>query len=49
MNYFSIAIGSVGGGLIVTYFGFSALFTLMGVLSIVSGIYVLFLPKNVLN
>lgn len=48
MNYFSIAIGSLVGGIIVNYFGFFPLFILMGMLSIGSGLYLYSLPRKLL-
>lgn len=47
-NYFSIAIGAVIGGFIVTNFGFSTLFLLMAFLCFGSVLYILFLPKHTL-
>ena len=46
-NYFSIAIGALVGAFIVNYWGFPVLFAGMALLSIVSGIYLLMLPKRV--
>ncbi len=48
MNYFSIAIGAFLGGLIVTFFGFNVLFTIMAFLCCLSAIYIWQLPKRVL-
>jgi MFS family permease len=48
MNYFTAAAGAILGGLIVTYFGFNAIFTIMAVLCFLSAIYIYFLPRNVL-
>lgn len=48
MNYFSVAGGAIIGGLIVAYFGFNAIFTLMAILCFTSAIYIYFLPKRVL-
>lgn len=43
-----IAIATVVGGVLVTYFGFNLLFTLMGLLAFISFIGVLITPKKVL-
>lgn len=48
MNYFSIAIGAVIGGFIVTQFGFVPLFVFMAVLCFMSALYILFLPRHTL-
>ena len=48
MNYFSTAIGAAMGGLIVSTFGFNALFTIMGILCFASAIYIYHLPRRVL-
>ena len=48
MNYFSVAIGAVIGGLIVKTFGFESLFIMMGVLCILSSIYIFHLGKKIL-
>jgi MFS family permease len=48
INYFTIAIGAVGGGLLVTQFGFNAMFVAMGLLSVFSALFILFLPRDVL-
>jgi DHA1 family multidrug resistance protein-like MFS transporter len=47
-HYFSITIGSVIGGLIVTYFGFNTIFTIMAVLCFISAIYIFHLHKRIL-
>lgn len=47
-NYFSIAIGAIIGGTVVTWFGFSMLFIIMGSLCFVSGLYILSLNRDVL-
>ena len=46
-NYFSIAIGALIGSIIVHYWGFTVLFACMAFLSIMSGLYLLTLPKRV--
>ena len=47
MYYFTTAIGALIGGLIVSLFGFSSIFTLMSVLCFSSAIYLGFLvPKK---
>jgi MFS family permease len=48
LNYFSIAIGAIVGGLIVTAFSFKLLFMIMAVLCCLSAIYIWRLPKRVL-
>lgn len=47
MNYFSIAGGALIGGIIAHYLGFNVLFLVMAVLSLLSALYIYFLPKNV--
>ncbi|MBU0727196.1 hypothetical protein KKA95_00765, partial [Patescibacteria group bacterium] len=48
MNYFTTAIGALAGGLIVTRFGFNAIFVLMAALSYMSASYLYILsPKKV--
>jgi len=47
-NYFSVAIGAVIGGFIVSQFGFSILFVLMAILSFASAVYIYHLPRKVL-
>jgi MFS family permease len=48
LNYFSIAIGAVIGGLIVSNFGFTAIFAIMSALCFISAIYLFHLHKRVL-
>lgn len=48
MNKIALGVGALVGGLIVSFFGFIALFVLMGVLPIVSGIVILLLPRELL-
>ena len=48
INYFTIALGAVSGGFLVTLFGFNAMFIVMGLLSFASAIYILQLPRRVL-
>ena len=48
MNYFSIAIGAVIGGLIVSNFGFNAIFIVMSVLCFISAGYIFYLRKRIL-
>ena len=48
VNYFSITIGAVTGGLMANYLGFNILFTVMSVLSFLSAIYIYILPRKVL-
>ncbi|MBI2600396.1 MFS transporter [Candidatus Daviesbacteria bacterium] len=48
MNYFSIAIGAVIGGFIVTKFGFNTLFVSMAILCFSSAVYIYHLPKRIL-
>ena len=42
MNYFSIAIGAIVGGLVVNAFGFKSVFYIMGTISLISAIFLLF-------
>ena len=50
MNYFTTAFGAFAGGLIVTKFGFNAIFIIMAALSYISASYLYFLsPKKVLS
>jgi len=48
INYFSLAAGAAVGGLIVTYFSFTALFTIMAAMSFFSALYIYQLPRKVL-
>lgn len=49
MNYFTAALGALIGGLVVTNFGFNAIFLLMAALSYISASYLLLLsPKRIL-
>ena len=48
INYFSIAAGSITGGLIVTNLGFNALFGMMAGLCFISAIYIFHLHKRIL-
>lgn len=48
MNYFSIAVGSVIGGLVATIFGFNAIFIVMSALCFISAIYIFHLYKRIL-
>jgi MFS family permease len=48
MNKIALGVGALVGGLIVSFFGFTALFILMGVLPIVSGMAILLLPRELL-
>ena len=48
MNYFSVAIGAVIGGLIVNSLGFNVIFIIMALLCFVSGFYIYFLPRKLL-
>lgn len=49
MAYFSITIGAIAGGLIVTNFGFNTIFIIMGTLCLISAVYLSFLPKKALH
>lgn len=42
------AIAAFVGGIVVTYFGFQALFILMATMSLLTGFYILFLPRQIL-
>ena len=48
MTYFVAAIGATVGGLVVTKFGFNTMFTLMGLLTLGSAIYIFLLPRKIL-
>lgn len=48
LNYFSIAIGAVLGGLIVKMFGFDVMFMAMSLISFLSALYLFRMPKKVL-
>lgn len=48
MNYFTYAGGALIGGVVATYLGFNILFTAMAVLCMVSAVYLLVLPREVL-
>lgn len=49
MNYFAAAFGALLGGLLVTHFGFQAMFISMAILSLASGFYLYLLsPQRVL-
>jgi len=47
-NYFTIALGAVTGGLLVTNLGFNTIFIIMGFLCFASAIYIFLLPRKVL-
>ncbi|MFH1457156.1 MAG: MFS transporter [Patescibacteria group bacterium] len=48
INYFVISAGIMLGGFIVFNFGFNILFYIMSSITIISAIYMLFLPRKVL-
>ncbi|NQT50300.1 MFS transporter [Candidatus Kuenenbacteria bacterium] len=48
LMYFSTAAGAIIGGIVVTMFGFTILFVIMGVLSLLSALYIYLLPKKLL-
>jgi len=48
MNYFTMAIGSVAGGSLVTIFGFQILFLIMAILCFSSAIYIFHLKRSTL-
>lgn len=48
MNYFTIALGALLGGLIASNFGFKSLFAIMSLISLVSAVYIYMLPRKVL-
>ena len=48
LNYFSLFVGAIAGGIIVTKFGFNALFMIMAVLSFSSSVYIYHLPRSAL-
>ncbi len=48
INYFTLALGAVSGGLLVTLFGFNTMFVVMSLMSFASAIYIYFLPRKVL-
>jgi MFS family permease len=46
MQYFAMAIGGLFGGALVKYYGFDALFIVMGLLCLFSSFYLYFVPKR---
>jgi len=48
MNYFTAAGGAVIGGFIATYLGFNTLFILMGTITFISAIAMLYFGKRIL-
>lgn len=48
MNYFTYAGGALLGGVVATYLGFNVLFTAMSILCMISAVYLLLLPREVL-
>ena len=48
INYFSVAVGAVVGGFIVTKFGFNPLFMIMAAFCFISAVYIFSLHKSVL-
>ncbi|MDO8570335.1 MAG: MFS transporter [Candidatus Daviesbacteria bacterium] len=48
INYFSIAVGAIIGGFIVTNFGFTPLFVVMSLLCFLSALYLYKIPKKIL-
>lgn len=47
-NYFAIAIGVLGGGLVIKFLGFNYLFMTMAALCLLSAVYLLLLPRRTL-
>lgn len=48
MDYFSATVGAFIGGAIATFFGFNAVFLVMGILCFASAIYIYHLPRKAL-
>ncbi len=48
LNYFTISIGALIGGFLVTFFSFSVMFIIMGILCLISALYILLLPRKIL-
>lgn len=48
LNYFTISIGALAGGFLVTYFGFNIMFIIMGFLCLFSAMYIFILPRKLL-
>jgi len=48
MNYFTAAFGAVVGGFVVTIFGFDVMFLAMAIISLLSALYIYYLPRRVL-
>lgn len=48
LNYFSLFLGAVIGGFIVTKMGFNALFSIMALLCFISALYIFGLPRKLL-
>ena len=49
MDYFITAIGAVIGGMLASQLGFNSLFISMSAVSLISGVYLYFLPRRILN
>jgi len=48
MDYFTAAVGTIIGGLVVTKFGFNAMFIIMAMLCFISALYIYKLPRRIL-
>ena len=48
INYFSVALGAILGGFIVTKFGFNPMFIIMSIICFSTAIYIYFLPRKIL-
>lgn len=48
MNYLTISVGAITGGILVTLFGFNIVFVFMGIVCLCSAFYILHLPRKVL-
>jgi predicted MFS family arabinose efflux permease len=48
INYFTLAFGAIAGGTLAAFFGFPAMFIAMGVLCLLSAVFIWRLPRKVL-
>ncbi len=48
LNYFTIGTGALIGGFLVTFFSFNIMFIIMGLLCLISALYILLLPRKIL-
>lgn len=48
INYFTLAFGAIAGGTLAAFFGFPAMFITMGILCLISAVFIWKLPRKVL-